>query len=456
MKVNINSLDKLPNPESYPHLLESLSKNRTLLENHLAKYTENEDYDIILNEYVTSKKMVEEFNRFTLNNELIMNDILDAIKKHQELFIKNSNISSISKLLNLEEEEKKDTKIKSINEIYAKIQENSDLIILYDIEKKKFYHNKIPEFNNLDIKRFEAKSYSYFRDNTIYVSGGFNVKSKQYFNDFYKISVRVNFDKFEFNFESLTPMINERASHTQILFKNKFLITIGGINTKSCEVFDLDVNKWFSLPDLPSLCPNSSLTIVEDKYLYIFIGSVNLSSIDTIYRIKLNNLEKILNNERGFENLLEFEEIPFYFSKKKNNEENDSEEINNESELQYNRNSFRLRRGMASAYFEGTILLFGGFDYDNNHDEIYEFIGFEKKVAKKGINSNNSNNKEFENNLVEVENEEKEIATCNYSLPIKTFFNSNIVQYEYFLIMIDGQNNCIEYDIKSKEFYYYT
>src|SRR5689334_2406706 len=102
MHVSLTSLSKLSNPEKYTNLLDSLTKNRELLQNHLEKYSEKEDYDKILSLYDENKEIIEMFKTFVTNKELLMLDILETIKKHQDSFVKNSNIKQLSEKLGID------------------------------------------------------------------------------------------------------------------------------------------------------------------------------------------------------------------------------------------------------------------------------------------------------------------------------------------------------------------
>ena len=85
-----------------------------------------------------------------------------------------------------------------------------------------------------------------------------------------------------------------------------------------------------------------------------------------------------------------------------------------------------------------SIILFGGFDYDNIYDDFYNLELFKRR-----------------------ENDDEQfnyfpIDKYDITLPIKTYFNSNIMRYGNYLVMIDGYNNAIELDLRTNEFFYYT
>ena len=103
----------------------------------------------------------------------------------------------------------------------------------------------------------------------------------------------------------------------------------------------------------------------------------------------------------------------------------------------------RLLEGRFTSKFEDYVVdQFIGRDFFTNVK-----INVDKLLGKK---------KEEDNT---VNNNEEEIITLVKSrelLPNKTYFSSNIVAIENTLIMLDGMNNASEYNIGTKEFFYYT
>jgi hypothetical protein len=473
MKVNVNSLSKISHPEKYLNVIDSLSKSQSQLEEHIKKYSDIEDYDKIMKLYEENREIVELFRMFINNKELLMGDILEVIRKHQEAFIKNSNIKQISKKLQIEGsffgEEKMQSQMRTICDIYAKAQENSNLMFIYDIEKKKFHQIKIEE------KTFNAKSFSFYdkESKSVYVSGGMNnhIKGKNFMNTFLQVKVKPSYDDFQFEFEELLPMGYSRAGHNMIQY-GEYFIVVGGVNTKKCEIYDKNKNIWKDLPDLPAMCLNPALAIIN-KFLFSFSGSGTLNSFDSIYMLSLNNLSRIISGDKGFENVLNWDEVDYYF------------EFGSKG---------RLRRGMGALTINQTeILIFGGFDYDNIYDTVFDFdLNKEKdkkihqvneikkenqhsdkeenivsganqnfnpnieKNSQSNLQNNPHNNKEDEYVGLEEEDPGVKIYDTDLILPIKTFFNSNLVAFDNYLIMIDGYNNAIELDLKTREFFYYT
>lgn len=164
MKLNLNSLNKLHNPEKYTNLLDSLTKNRKLLEKHISDYSEVKEYDKILNRYEENKEIVEMFKEFTHGHYLLMQDILEVVRKHQDNFIKNSNVKAVCNKLKIENNFiAEDSHIKNINEIYAKVQENSNIIVIFELSKKNSFILRLKihfsTLNVIHITTWEQKRY---------------------------------------------------------------------------------------------------------------------------------------------------------------------------------------------------------------------------------------------------------------------------------------------------------
>jgi len=109
-------------------------------------------------------------------------------------------------------------------------------------------------------------------------------------------------------------------------------------------------------------------------------------------------------------------------------------------------------------FIEGLKIARNEYDNDNiiiNNENLNEI---DNNVANNLINNNNNNINNFENELNNNDNDDDKINIIKQriDLPCQTFFNSNIVSFENNLIvMIDSNNNAIEYDVKLKQFYYY-
>lgn len=237
--------------------------------------------------------------------------------------------------------------------------------------------------------RLKEKNYYNF---SIYLSGGC-IRNKEYqfdfiseedkvdasykrkfisLKEFYEIQICYHSldDKFTYKINQLENMIEGRHSHAVIMDRN-FLFAISGQNTKTCEIFNFKNNQWKILPDIPTLCLNSSLAIVNN-FLYCISGSATINSFDVIYRISLNNIEGYLNEQKGFEDFLSWNQIDYHFSSKN---------------FILKKAIPRLRKGMGTLNLGGSsIYLFGGFDNDKIYDDIFEIFLDYKENQKANYN----------------------------------------------------------------------
>lgn len=450
MKTSIINLNSMSNPEKFTQLLESIKNNRNNIEEFIKNYSNEIDFDEIDNNYKENLDIIQEYKELSENYELLLKDILEVIKKHNEKFCKNSNIKKISKKLDVTINLQDDVEDKDdILDFYAKIQENSNHLIIFNFKTKKFNQISTDFF-------FPNKSISYFARSTkeknyykfsIYLSGGcirnkeyqfdfisekdkFDVLNKRKFislKEFYEIQICYYFldDKFTYKINQLENLNEGRHSHSVIMYKD-FLFAISGQNTKTCEIFDFKNNKWKIFPDIPTLCINSSLAIVNN-FLYCISGSATLNSFDVIYKISLNNIDRYLNEKKGFEDFLSWNQIDYHFSGKNFN---------------LKKTIPRLRKGMGTLNLGGSsIYLFGGFDNDKIYDDIFEvFLDFKdnkkgnskENIEDQNVESNKNYNKDLAENkniqsskiLGEKSNDDKYSMNSNYKKKISDSFNN--------------------------------
>lgn len=542
MKTSILNLDSVSHPEHFNKLIETIKTNREKLEEFIQSYSDDYEFDIVDKDLNYNLALIEDYREFSENQELLLIDILEVMKKHNEKFCKNSNLKRLQKKLKIEIKLHDDEdEFGDFQYFYARGQEQSNLLIIYNYHKKKFSQLNIDYF-------FPAKCNSYFYMDeknsfdknskkymfSIFISGGLNKKqrivydryskeqifdlqnlAKQRFHsmrDFCEIRILYDLyeDKVEYEVRELASMNNARNSHSFIKYEDYFIV-ISGSNTKSCEIYSFKSQKWENLPELPSYCLNSALAIF-DNYLYCFCGATTVSPFDRIFKLSLNYIDKYLNKEKGFMESLNWSEVSFCYSSKNYN---------------LRKSPINLRRGMAPLVIGNhSMFLFGGFDNDNIYDDVLEvtFLAKQKedklrkenkekelndtiknaknKLEKKDSENINNNDhifekldKEIEDNLIDEMNrnnynnnnsenqqnnsnhinEEENIQEDNQNdeneneenfelkiekklttLPNKTFFNSNISLVNKTILLIDGFNNAIEYNIESNQFCYYT
>lgn len=554
MKANVMSIINLSNPKSFVNLINSIDNSRVSIQKHISKYTNLVEYDKLIELNDELNYLVVEFKIYAFNEVHMLDNIIESIKEHSKLIVNSTNLVDLSVHLELEERINKVfnlTKINncdvdfSIENIWAKAQEDSSMIAIYDTINKTIYQefliNKDSKYNSSykmlnskvnnainDYKIFKPKCSCLFKksDKTIYSTGGIIknnnlkefVKVEIYFDnsvisynicasnntlqDVLKINnqdnpTRNNNVKFKNN--NLPELIVPRSHHSSIWnLEEDILIVVGGSNTKTCEAYSVDNNKWFLISDLPNYAPNSSLCIVQNN-LFCFNAGAEYSSFCGIYYLSLLNFKNIYSISSDIKGIIpnEWQNVTYEF----------------------NFNG-RIKKNMCAVPYKSkdftSIYLFGGFDPDRSFYEVMEFtidvhnnyvnkVNLEKensfinKYDKNNSNENNNeindyndncltlnNNNEYSemsnninnendsnNNIISnisnkqnnITNEDKE-DTLNinkfvfnklpYELPIATYFNSNYLLVDNSLIMICGQLNVIEFDLLTKDFYYYT
>lgn len=109
--------------------------------------------------------------------------------------------------------------------------------------------------------------------------------------------------------KEVSVLINSRYSHfnpSLFGYRDNILIVVGGKKQKKCEMYNINLNKWKQLQELPEERYQCSLmSDKNDEYLYLFGGKSTdpSSEIRSILRINIKNFpsqwERIMINEDG-------------------------------------------------------------------------------------------------------------------------------------------------------------
>lgn len=450
MKYNVMFLADLPNYSSYINLIKNIEKNRDYIEKQILKYTKEKEFDQLYNLTNEIKILLVEFKYYAFNEAQMLDYLIEAVNKSKKEISANNDLSNLARKLKLEKEISeiinfdKFKQLPLLEKYFAVIQDDSDLIYVYDLNHKKFYQNKIGidnsnliDFDNnlfnlassktslssLDNKKketiFNQKLFSIFRmkDKSVYFSGG--KRNKENLSTFAKIEIVITKESKIFNnsnsgheqnenrnntdntnthvslyftFKNLADMIFKRSHHSMIWsHEEENLLAIGGLYTKTCEVYSIKNNKWHELPELNSYSPNSSLCIHEDK-LYCFNAGTYYNSYEGIYILSLKNFNKIyIEKARGFD-------FGFW------------EELNYSYQFLHG----RLKKSMAAVSLitrdgGSSIILFGGFDTDVSYYDLLELQirkpnnGNTSDISRlsnlsnfTGLNSNNNAKEDFQ------------------------------------------------------------
>ena len=120
-----------------------------------------------------------------------------------------------------------------------------------------------------------------------YVSGG--IKDNAILNKFFAIRKKAT---KSFEFVNLPPMLQNKYNHCMIELKFfSGIMVIGGYNSKSCEYFILKKKVWKKMPELNQIRESPSCCIINDKFVYCFLGYNNEQNKynNTIEKLDLNS-----------------------------------------------------------------------------------------------------------------------------------------------------------------------
>ena len=342
---DISVLSKLNNPSEYNFFKLNIETTRNEIDELVKKNSIEEDFDLVYKIYET------QYNNYQKYCELIQ-EIKDSFKNLKDILDKSIETNNIkmNKVLamdfNIGTIKENSEYFKSMNDnIYAKIKENSNLIYIYNYFTKSISSHEIKN----DIL-FNSKCFSFFdkEENCIYVSGGCPHNDiSNVDNSFYKISIKFvpkqenknkisqnynifDFGEYNFTIKNLSPLLNSRYSHCMIrsLKEKSIFINVGGKNTKTAEVYNIEKDKAVNIHDLPTLCPNPACYEINDN-IYLFGNSeFDLSCvyylddkfnwIEMDYKMEIGSLKKGMNiincNNSfylfgGYDNSREFSDI---------------------------------------------------------------------------------------------------------------------------------------------------
>ena len=259
--------------------------------------------------------------------------------------------------------------IESNKIIGSAILDNPDLftIITYEKELKliKPYYYKRKE--NEELIKFNSFTAFCNGKGKLYFSGGENEqtydpdKTVAKYNDFFYIDLtNLNEDKIEI--KELPNLIESRTWHSMIFIPDKYIFIVGGSNTKSVEMYNMETNDIIKDSELNEFRSECTLCLVNNTYLYAFCGFLIHQEYNTT--IERCNL---LREKRKWEYII----------------------LNEKEEFNLNPSFFGI-----SYFKDDQILLIGS--NDNGSENHYDYI------YKSGINDEEKDKiDEFKCNLIE-------------------------------------------------------
>ena len=333
----IKFLNKDKNQENNK-IIEGDSSMNQILSN--MKLKKNSDYIIEFDNKLTigADKKDEKFENIL--NELFKNNIPEVI--NMKYTQKGLDIPE-----NVVQAYRENTKI-----IGSAILDNPETfgIITYENNTRElnpyyYQRSEYPELNTLN--SFTAYCNA---KNCLYFSGG--EKEQPYekednslpYDEFICIDLtELSTNKNKLVINKLNNLINPRTWHSMIFVPNKYIFIVGGSNTKSVELYDIEEKKLTEDSELNEIRCECTLCLVNNTYLYAFYGFL-------LHQDYNNSIERcnLLKEERKWENINVIENCAVKFKP-----------------------SF-----FAISYFlKDNLLLIGGNDTgeDERNDYIYKF-----------------------------------------------------------------------------------
>ena len=171
--------------------------------------------------------------------------------------------------------------IESNKIIGSAILDNQELFYIITYEKengliKPYYYKRN---NNEELVKFNLFTAYCNAKGYLYISGGENEQNSDpdktiaKYNDFFYIDLNKldeNKDKIIIN---ELPNLNEsRTWHSMIYIPYKYIFIVGGSNTKSVEIYNMDTNEINIDSELNEFRSECTLCLVNNMYLYAFCG----------------------------------------------------------------------------------------------------------------------------------------------------------------------------------------
>ena len=370
MLLDISVVSRFQNKDEYKSIEDYLEKTKNEINEILLKNSRDSEFDLIYKIYNNKNNYYQKYCEYI--NECI--SPLKQIQNNLEKYIEDNN-NRIGKVLainlDIDTLDENSEYFKSMNNnIYAKIKESTNIIYIFN------YYSKLITTHYIDNITFNSKCYSFFdkEENCIYISGGVpdnDINYNYYDDSLLKISIEFikkdnnilgkdnkdiniidnkyknfnnifNYGEYNFELTKLNKLLNGRCSHCMIrsLKDRNMLINIGGKNTKTTEVYNLECNKSANINDLPSLCINPT-SIEYNGCIYLFCNSE--FGLNSVYCLDMNKFDNFV-----------------WVS------------------IQYNIDAGGLKRGMNIIEINDSLYLFGGYDQSKEYSDVYKVDFFEE------------------------------------------------------------------------------
>lgn len=218
--------------------------------------------------------------------------------------LKGSLIKHPSKI----DENNEDTDGDVNNNLYYNAEVKTTNLVIFDAEKKQITRVKT-NLNQCLFKKFEVFHSTLNYKGRFYISGGYTTGKM-----FYKLNKNLN------EFIKLPDMPTKHAYHC-LLGVGDLIFSISGYKTKKVEKYNIEEGNWISMPELENARSWSSCINIDDKYIFVFGGLLELPDGRTNSKL-VEKLDITTQNSKW--EILEVKsdiELSFYFGVLKINKE---------------------------------------------------------------------------------------------------------------------------------------
>jgi len=100
------------------------------------------------------------------------------------------------------------------------------------------------------------------------------------------------------SYMEMAPMIKARNQHCGILVNNEYIYVIGGNQDNTAEKYNVEKNKWISIPSNTKNFSRGTLTVIDKRYLFVVKEEVVGANIPT--KVHAERLD-LLDEESGWQ-----------------------------------------------------------------------------------------------------------------------------------------------------------
>jgi hypothetical protein len=310
----INNILKEENLEDYVLTLDNTIKNFESFLNKTQEMKNRTNFDIRVHN-VLDKMQQKTNNLFNQVSEISLN---------QRDFLKSLDISAeiITKILKEYEVNSENSVLNELSSLNANYQliatlnaEKNKVYIIYDPKK---YETIRLNFQTSQEQLLSNCRYINLKTKMIITGGSTKISDQDvpsnlcYYIDFFEKSHN------ERKVNSLKPMNFQRDKHSMVRLNDFGLMAIGGMQTNTCEEYNLIGDTWKIKPSLNKIRYNTSVFVHNEIDLYVFFGLLgnhdrntkNLIYNEDIERLNLSNSDanwEVINV--NFEESIERREI---------------------------------------------------------------------------------------------------------------------------------------------------